>query len=83
MLDPTLNVVGEIKSNAALVGANIVIGPGCDNSSTSPAALIRDTSVVNSGWNTIRSSTEQSGVQAPSGAWSARVGGWSRGGWSS
>ena len=72
-----------MASKAAFVGANIVMGPGCDKRSTRPAALISDTSVVNSGWNTMRSSTEHSGVQAPNGAWSARLGGWSRGGWSS
>ena len=67
LLNPylTLNVVGGIASNAAFVGAKSVIGPGCDRRSTSPAARTSDTRVVNSGWKTTRSRTEQSGVQAP------------------
>ena len=74
--------MGEILSNAALVGAKRVMGPGWERSSTRPAALMRETKVVNSGLKTIRSSTEQSGVQAPRGAALTRLGGWSRGGWS-
>ena len=54
-----------MASKAAFVGAKSVIGPGCERSSTSPAARMSDTRVVNSGWNTTRSRTEQSGVQAP------------------
>ena len=72
-----------MASKAAFVGANIVMGPGCDKRSTRPAALMRETRVVNSGWNTTRSNTEQSGVQAPRGACAASEGGCSRGGWSS
>ena len=60
-----MDVVGGIASNAAFVGAKSVIGPGCDRRSTSPAARTSDTRVVNSGWKTTRSRTEQSGVQAP------------------
>lgn len=58
----------DIESKAAFVGAKSVMGPGCESSSTKPAALTRDTRVENSGWNTSRSSTEHRGVQAPRGA---------------
>ena len=77
-----MKVTGEILSNAAFVGAKSVMGPGWERSSTKPAALRRETRVVNSGLNTIRSRTEQRGVQAPRGAAVTRLGGWSRGGWS-
>ena len=71
----------NMESKAALVGAKRVIGPGWERSSTKPAALMRETSVVNSGLKTIRSSTEQpGGVQAPRGVAGAREGGWRRGG---
>ena len=77
-----MNVFGDMESKAAFVGAKSVMGPGCERSSTSPAALTRETRVENSGWNTSRSRTEQRGVQAPSGAWLASEGGCSREGWS-
>ena len=77
----TLNVFGDMESKAAFVGAKSVMGPGCERSSTSPAALTRETRVENSGWNTSRSRTEHRGVQAPRGAWLAREGGWRSEGW--